>query len=122
MDGRNLLAKSGAVSFHGFWFLIPSTWNLVLRPLPFLRLSGVILLARFVILDPGRERRIFIGVDPSTLHGKVNFHAGGTWVPLTEAPEYAHPGQYDAAFYYAPWLARSDPASAARQREADNLV
>ncbi|CAJ1351401.1 unnamed protein product, partial [Effrenium voratum] len=30
----------------------------------------------------------------------VNFHAGGTWVPLTEAPEYAHPGQHDAAFYY----------------------
>ncbi|CAE7301556.1 unnamed protein product [Symbiodinium sp. CCMP2456] len=30
----------------------------------------------------------------------VNFHAGGTWIPLNSAPDYAHPGQYGSAFYY----------------------
>lgn len=30
----------------------------------------------------------------------VNFHSGGTWVPLMAPPDYGHPGQYGAAFYY----------------------
>ncbi|CAE7514041.1 RPL37A [Symbiodinium natans] len=30
----------------------------------------------------------------------VNFHAGGTWIPLNAAPDYAHPGQLGSAFYY----------------------
>ncbi|CAE7707530.1 unnamed protein product [Symbiodinium pilosum] len=30
----------------------------------------------------------------------VNFHAGGTWIPLNSAPDYAHPGQFGPAFYY----------------------
>lgn len=30
----------------------------------------------------------------------VNFHAGGTWVPLLEPPEYGHPGEYGSSFYY----------------------
>eukprot|EP00931_Biecheleriopsis_adriatica_P123432 TRINITY_DN98479_c0_g1_i1.p1 TRINITY_DN98479_c0_g1~~TRINITY_DN98479_c0_g1_i1.p1 ORF type:complete len:697 (+),score=140.47 TRINITY_DN98479_c0_g1_i1:48-2138(+) len=30
----------------------------------------------------------------------VNFHAGGTWMPLVRAPEYSHPGQHGASFYY----------------------
>ena len=31
---------------------------------------------------------------------QVNFHSGGTWVPLMAPPDYGHPGQYGAAFYY----------------------
>eukprot|EP00933_Yihiella_yeosuensis_P033557 TRINITY_DN27235_c0_g1_i1.p1 TRINITY_DN27235_c0_g1~~TRINITY_DN27235_c0_g1_i1.p1 ORF type:complete len:687 (+),score=79.33 TRINITY_DN27235_c0_g1_i1:83-2143(+) len=30
----------------------------------------------------------------------INFHAGQQWVPLTEPPEYAHPGQFHRHFYY----------------------
>ena len=30
----------------------------------------------------------------------MNFHAGGTWVPLLEPPDYGHPGEYGPGFYY----------------------
>lgn len=35
---------------------------------------------------------------------QVNLNAGGNWVPLMEPPDYGHPGQYGASFYYASQL------------------
>jgi len=34
----------------------------------------------------------------------VNLNAGGNWVPFMEPPDYGHPGQYGASFYYASQL------------------
>ena len=35
---------------------------------------------------------------------QVNLNAGGNWVPFMEPPDYGHPGQYGASFYYASQL------------------
>lgn len=37
---------------------------------------------------------------PVLARAQVNFHTGGSWVPLMGPPAYSHPGQYGASFYY----------------------
>ena len=73
------------------------------RPLPLLWFSGVVLMANLFVLDFGKVLRclpcwlcwaLVLGIH------QVNFHSGGTWVPLMAPPDYGHPGQYGAAFYY----------------------